>query len=318
MTLTAAADTLVQRGLLRHRRVLLLGARLTGQDRGLRAGLYELEPGLSPRELLADLTTGRSVQIRVTVPEGLDAESAAKILAEALDFDAPRFLSVADSLARGAITARGYLAGESALAVHDSLLREGSDCLPRAFHWSEGYLAPDTYLFAEGTTATAAADHLIATQLARLDTAQTLAAGGPVDSLTGHGLLTLASIVEAEARLTDEQALIAAVYVNRLKRNWRLEADPTVAFILRKKGKRLYFKDLKVESPFNTYRNKGLPPGPIGNPGLSALLAAARPDSACRAMYFVSDGQSGHVFTRTAREHEEAVRRYREARGRSN
>ncbi len=106
-------------------------------------------------------------------------------------------------------------------------------------------------------------------------------------------MLTLASIVEAEARQQDERPLISAVYSNRLRRNWRLEADPTVAYILEKRGKRMFFRDLEVDSPYNAYRWRGLPPGPIGNPGLASLLAAAVPDSTCDAMYFVSDGEGG-------------------------
>jgi UPF0755 protein len=94
----------------------------------------------------------------------------------------------------------------------------------------------------------------------------------------------------------------------------RLEADPTVAFILRKKGKRLFYRDLEADSRYNTYRVKGLPPGPIGNPGLAALEAAAAPDSNCRALFFVSDGAGGHVFSRTAKEHEAAVREFRRIR----
>ena len=120
--------------------------------------------------------------------------------------------------------------------------------------------------------------------------------------------------METEARRDDERERIAAVYANRLRRNWRLEADPTVAFVLGKQGERLYFKDLKVDSPYNTYRVKGLPPGPIATPGLASLLAAARPDSSSTALYFVSDGADGHVFSRTAREHEAAVRKFKAVR----
>ena len=94
----------------------------------------------------------------------------------------------------------------------------------------------------------------------------------------------------------------------------RLEADPTVAYILRKKGQRLYYRDLETDSPYNTYRNAGLPPGPIANPGLAALEAAARPDTASDDLFFVSDGAGGHVFSRTAAEHERAVREFRRKR----
>ena len=130
----------------------------------------------------------------------------------------------------------------------------------------------------------------------------------------GHGLLTLASIVEAETRLEQERALVAAVYANRLREGWRLEADPTVAFALDRKGKRLYHRHLEVDSAFNTYRRSGLPLGPIGNPGPAAMAAAAAPDSLCQAMFFVADGHGGHVFSRTAAEHRKAAEQFRRVR----
>ncbi len=313
MTLTAAADTLVSRGLLKNRNVLLLGARGMGLQRGLRAGLYRLEAETPPRDLLLNLTSGQSVQIRVTVAEGLDAETTAGIMARALDFSSESFLSFADSLVRSKAGAGQLLQQQNSVARLDSILLKASQPGIRQFHWCEGYLAPDTYMFSVGISAEAAAGHLIRTQMARLDSALSqVNIVSPVYGST-HQLVTLASIVEAEARQEDERALIAAVYSNRLQRNWRLEADPTVAYILRKRGKRMFFKDLEVDSPYNAYRNKGLPPGPIGNPGFASILAAARPDSGFAAMFFVSDGKGGHVFSRTMREHEEAVRRFRQS-----
>jgi peptidoglycan lytic transglycosylase G len=325
MTLTAAADSLVANELLDNRSVLLLGARLTGQGRALRAGLFALDRGLSPRALLEDLTTGLSVQIRVTIQEGLAAPQVAELVAEALGFPAQDFLAVADSLARAAVIHERLMADfgsqpgsergeeERRAARLDSLLERVTDQKIRRVHWCEGYLAPDTYLFAEGTSPEFVARHLVEEQVRRLrEAVGDRSSGGP--DLNPHQLLTLASLVESEARKDEERALVAAVYTNRLARNWRLEADPTVAFILGKTGRRLYFKDLKVDSPYNTYRVAGLPPGPIASPGLHSLMAAARPDSTCSAMYFVSDGAGGHVFSRTIQEHEEAVRRFRKIR----
>lgn len=312
MTLSAAADTLVARGLLGDARVLLAGARLTGQDRSLRAGLYRLQGGRSPRELLADLTSGRTVQIRITLAEGLDAEQSAEILAEHLGFSAARFLAVADSLVRRHASREGWLPAGRSLGAMDSLLSAEEAEAPRHLRWCEGYLAPDTYLFGAGSDPLTVAGHLVQTQWDRLDSALTLAPTGDRVFDGPHELLTLASIVEAEARLAEERTRIAAVYTNRLRRGWRLEADPTVAYLLHKRGKRMFFKDLEVVSPYNTYRSHGLPPGPIGNPGLACLQAAAHPDRT-QEMYFVSDGQGGHVFSRTMREHQEAVRRFRKA-----
>lgn len=316
MTLSAAADTLVARGLLADRWRLLLGARLTGQDKGLRAGLYDLAYAQSPRDLLADLTSGLSVQVVVTIPEGLDADEIAAVMVEAFGFEPTRFLAAADSLARAAVQSHG-LAGTAAISRLDSAV-SGDRAPPesRRFHWCEGLLAPDTYHFAEGTDAVSAAGILVGTQVERLRLAAASAINGRNADLEPLGLLTLASVVEAEARRDDERRRIAAVYTNRLARGWRLEADPTVAFLLDRKGERLYFKHLKIQSPYNTYRRRGLPPGPIGAPGLASLEAAARPDAACDAMYFVSDGADGHIFSRTAREHEEAVARFRAKRAR--
>ena len=312
MTLTAAADSLAARGLLRHPAVLRAGARLTGRDRALRAGLYSMPYGSSPRELLRILTAGEAVQVKVTIPEGLAAEDIAALVAGALGFPPIDFLAAADSLVAAAAARGGLLKGTP--AAHDSLLAAESARHPRRFHWCEGHLAPDTFQFAEGTSAAAAALFLVTTQWARLDSV--MAVSGSADSLelSRQEVLTLASIVEAEARRSEERPLIAAVYVNRLRKGWRLEADPTVAFVLQKQGKRLFYKDLEVSSAFNTYLNRGLPPGPIGSPGLAALTAAAHPDSTCRAMFFVSDGAGGHVFSRTGQEHEKAVRDFRRAR----
>ena len=321
LTLSAVADTLVARGLLRQRRVFLLGARLSGRDRDLQAGLYDLPDTVSPHRLLALLTRGATVQRSVTLPEGLDADEMAALVGHAFDLSPADFLAAADSVVRVAMDRQPGLISPQGRAILDSLVA-GNAATPRPRpRRCEGYLAPDTYRFTEGVAAPTVAATLVATQLARLDAALALVRaraatdGRPVP--TGHELLTLASIVEAEARLARERPLIAAVYANRLARGWRLEADPTVAYFLAKKGRRLYYKDLRRESLYNTYRHHGLPPGPIDNPGSAALLATALPDSACRALYFVSDGNGGHVFSETAREHEAAVERFRQARRRS-
>jgi UPF0755 protein len=312
--LTAVADTLVARGLLDHPRLFRWWARLTGRDRELHAGLYEIPRGTSPRGLLRRLVAGRTVPVVVTLPEGISAEAAAARLAATLDGTAEDFLTAADSLVASAVRSRGWLAAAAA-ARYDSLLAASGTGGGRRLHWCEGYLAPDTYHFAEGTDAVTAAQALVDLQLARIDSVATPVSTESAElGLSIHDLVTLASIVEAEARHVAEQRKIAAVYVNRLRRGWRLEADPTVAYFLDKRGERLLYRDLARPSPWNTYRHVGIPPGPILNPGLSALAAAARPDRDCTALYFVADGDGGHVFSETAEQHEAAVRRYRRLR----
>ncbi|MFH1844338.1 MAG: endolytic transglycosylase MltG [bacterium] len=319
MSLPAITDTLVQRGLLRHPHLFRLMARVTGSDRRLHAGRYAIPGGLAPRELLTRLIAGLTVPVRVMVPEGIEAEEAASLIGATLGFSPSRFLTVADSLTRLGIAAKRFLSDPIRLAQHDSLLAESASQTTRTLHWAEGYLAPDTYYFAEGTAALEVARVMVTLGLARADSVSALATLIPASpGLTTHELVTLASLVEGEARLAAERSMIAAVYSNRLRKGWRLEADPCVAYILSKRGQRLLYRDLEIDSRYNTYQRIGLPPGPIGNPGLAALIAAARPDSSCHALFFVADGIGGHVFSRTGAEHQEAVRRYRDHRREEN
>ena len=133
---------------------------------------------------------------------------------------------------------------------------------------------------------------------------------------TPHEVLTLASIVEAETKVPEERVLVSAVYHNRLRRNMRLEADPTVAYAMGGYKGRLLYADLEVDSPYNTYRRYGLPPGPICSSGRASILAALYPDSSSDALYFVARGDGSHVFSRTLRAHRVAVERVRRS-GRS-
>jgi len=315
MSLPAIADTLAQRGLLFHPHLFRLMARVTGSDRRLHAGRYAIPVGLAPRDLLIRLTDGQTVPVRVTVPEGIEVAEAASLIGATLGFSSSRFLVVADSLARIGIRAKRFLGDPVRLSQHDSLLATCANRTTRNLHWAEGYLAPDTYYFAEGTGVFEAARVMITLGLERADSITTLATAIPKSlGLTTHELVTLASLVEGEARLAAERSRIAAVYSNRMRKGWRLDADPCVAYILSKRGERLLYRDLEVDSPYNTYQHSGLPPGPIGNPGLAALIAAAQPDSSCAALFFVADGNGGHVFSRTGAEHQEAVRQYRERR----
>lgn len=311
MSASALADTLCARGLLRHRLVMLAGARLTGQGRRLQAGLFEVPPGLPVRDLVALFTRPGLPPARVTIPEGLDAPQTARLLAAELGFGVDEFLDAANRLTGQMWRERWPGAGAAACARLDSVLVREAVRAGRVFHRCEGYLAPDTYFFAEDTPADQAAERIVAAQFARLDSLLAGPRSPAAARLAPHELLTLASIIEAETSLPQERARVGAVYLNRLRLDMNLAADPTVAFALQKKGQRLLYRDLETDSAWNTYRRPGLPPGPIGSPGMASLRAAAQPDPACRALFFVADGQGGHVFSLTAEEHEAAVRRYR-------
>ena len=128
-----------------------------------------------------------------------------------------------------------------------------------------------------------------------------------------HKILTMASIIDGESNMLSEFQRIAGVYYNRLKNGWRLQADPTVQYVVRqrrKKVNKIYYKDLEIDSRYNTYKYYGLPPSPINNPGKDAIMAALYPEKH-NYYYFVADGNGGHVFSKTSREHQNNVNRYR-------
>lgn len=282
MSLRAVAELLHERGILDRPWRLRLAARLA-PGRSVKAGRYELRSGTPAATLLRLLDAGQVIPVALTIPEGWRIDQIAAAAAESLGLDTQRLRELCERPPRQWASRYGIPEGASL----------------------EGYLLPDTYHFAHGVGAELVLETMLRANAAILDTL-TIPEG-----LDRHQLLTLASIVEAEALRDDERTRIAAVYHNRLQQGWKLEADPTVAYALGKQGERLTFRDLEVDSPYNSYRNRGLPPGPINCPGASSIRATARPLAGFPAMYFVADGEGGHVFSRTWAEHREAVRAYR-------
>lgn len=287
--LHGVAATLQERGVIRHRSIFERYAVLAGFDRQIRAGEYDFVAGESYRNILQRLRGGDIVQIRVTLPEGRTNLEFSRILKRRMGIDPDEFL---------------------AQTFDDSLIKRWSIEAPSL----EGYLFPDTYHFPSKYTSL----QIIETMLTRFFTVwtsdheeQARAVG-----MTRGEILTLASIVEGEALLDSETRRISAVYHNRLQRKMRLQADPTVAYALGGVRRRLYYKDLRVDSPYNTYRNSGLPPGPVCNPGRVAIEAALHPISGTEEIYFVAaaDGTGRHIFTRTLRDHINAKNRARRRR----
>ncbi len=262
---------------------LKIYAKLTGRDRRIRRGIYELSPADRPIDTLDKLVFGIVKMVSVTIPEGyMKWDIAASFEAVGID----------------SITMYDALEDPSLLAERQ--LTVGS---------LEGYLFPDTYQIVYGTTA----DRVVEQMLARLDAvfSTELIQRTMDQDMTPHEVLTLASIVEAEARVADERPRIAAVYRNRIRRGMRLEADPTVAYAMGGYRGRLLYKDLEIDSPYNTYRNRGLPPGPICSAGEASIRAALYPDTTSQALYFVARGDGSHIFSMTLREHQAATRRAR-------
>jgi UPF0755 protein len=282
------ARALEEAGVVPSADLLRAWLRWTGLGAGLRAGEYRFEGASSPVEVLRKVLRGEVVLHTVTVPEGLTAEETARLLA-----------------ASGHWTERE---AREALA-HPEWVR---DLDPRALDL-EGYLFPDTYAFARG----APAEDVVRAMLERFGQVY-----GPAErrraAFLGMGtreVVTLASLVEREARLPQERPVVSSVIHNRLRRGMRLEVDPTVIYALRRAGRRvaaLTLDDLRFEDPYNTYLREGLPPGPICSPGRASLAAALWP-AETDYLYFVVDPsrEGGHRFSRTLSEHSRAVRDYR-------
>jgi UPF0755 protein len=286
-TFAAITDTLVARGLVESPRWFRFVARIRGLDRQARSGIYDIPHGARAMDILAVLRTGRSVAERFTVPEGLTLAEVAALAEDRLSIPADSLLA----------------------AAHDpALLAEFGVDAPSF----EGFLRPETYfipLTAGGRDlvremAAAFRDHWDPVWDAR---AAEL-------GLDRTGFVTLASIVEGEARLAGERPLVAAVYLNRLRIGMPLQADPTVQYAIQRatgeRKPRLLLKDYEFESPYNTYLIPGLPPGPVGLPGRSALDAVAHPADV-PYLFFVADDTGGHVFSRTYAEHLRAIQRIR-------
>ena len=248
----------------------------------LQAGEYRFLKPESLSAVLARMSAGDVVKHTIVVPEGLTSDETFELFC-----------------AKGISRAEAFHTAFRNPQLIDSIAHGAPDL--------EGFLYPDTYVVTRSTSARQIVESMLANfrkhfTAALRDKAQ--AAG-----LTEREAVTLASIVQKETSLDPEAVLVAGVYWNRLRHGMRLQADPTVAYALKRDGKwtgTVYRSDYGYESPFNTYLSAGLPPGPICNPGLDALKAAANP-SRTDYLYFVADGTGGHTFSRTFEEHLEAI-----------
>ena len=285
-TLRGVARELQRVGVLRGTLGFEVLARLMRLDHRIKAGQYSFRLGITVPALLRAFARGMSGLNLITIPEGLTTSEISLLLSNRLGVPIAEF----DSLA------------------HDRVFLDSLGVRSPSI---EGYLAPDTYEFLPGTSPEVAFRTMNSHQREIL-----LKESAGRDSLplgmSLHEVLTLASIVESEAQFKDERARIARVYLNRLERHMRLQADPTVGYSLGIGPRsRLYLRQLRVESPFNTYLFEGLPPGPICNPGRAAIDAVLNPTSDVKDLYFVARGEGRHLFAATYAEHLKNIQRAR-------
>jgi UPF0755 protein len=282
-TFRQAVDILRAQNLIRDKRLVILIGRLTGADRKIRAGFYSFWTGNSPVNILNTLRKGKIIEYEVKILEG------------------DSLLEIAQAFAKtGIVSAEEFFE----LARNSDFLESHNIMAPSI----EGYIFPDTYLIPKGMSAEEALDTMIFRMREKF-TDKVLARARELGMTENH-VLTLASIVEKEAVVDAERGLISAVYHNRLRKNMRLQADPTAIYGVKSSKERITLSDLKRKSPYNTYDIYGLPPGPIASPGMKSIMAALNPENV-DYIYFVAQDDRSHRFSTNEKEHAENVRLYR-------
>lgn len=286
-SINAIADTLSAHGIIGSKRWFKLVARIGGYDRRLRSGPYELIRGQGSRGALRALVSGKAILTRLTIPEGFTLPDVAMTVEKSLGVPHEQFL---------------------ALSRDSALLREYQ--VPAATF--EGFLKPETYLFAAGVTAETVFRSLANAARADWDSLDAVRASAQqLDRLT---TIILASLVEGEARVERDRPLVAGVYRNRIRLGMPLQADPTVQYAIQLKTgerkSRLFERDYGFVSPYNTYLHPGLPPGPVAMPG-RASIEAVLTGPPVPYLYFVAGPDGAHIFSKTYPEHLRVIRRLR-------
>ncbi len=276
------AAELRRSGIIRSSWHFILASHLRGEAQRLKAGDYRLSDAMTTTDILRKMVRGDVDFQRFTLPEGYSMYQAAELLQQKGFMTRGAFLDACND--------RRLLAALGIRAVS-----------------AEGYLFPATYNMTRGETA----EHLVGRMTDHFEKmystigAGTLHAGG----MSRHEVITLASMIEKEAVIPSERPLISSVFHNRLRLGMRLQSDPTAVYGARAFGGTVTKEDILRPSPYNTYLNPGLPPGPIGNPGADALRAALNP-AETTYLYFVARQDGTHQFSRTLEEHNQSVRKY--------
>ena len=281
MTLKQVSQELFRQNLIRSANAFQAIALIQDKEKLIKVGEYYISPSMLPAEILQRITSGKTVLHSITIPEGYRITEIANLLEEKDLADKNIFLQQAKNV-------------ELLEGIPTSSL--------------EGYLFPDTYHFGKRTTEAAIINKMVKTFKERVLKQEFLKRAEDL-GFSYHEIITLASLIEKETGKDSERKQISSVFHNRLKKNMLLQTDPTVIYVIDIFDGNIRKRDLKIDSPYNTYLYKGLPPGPIANPGLKSIIAALYPANTSN-LYFVSKQDGSHKFSATLNEHNRAVQKY--------
>ena len=285
-TLGEISKQLYEKKIISNEQMFRWAVQVMGKEKEIPVGTFQLVDTQSNYDIIKQLVYGSPELIKVRLLEGWSVKQIAAHLNEVMGFELDEILDISKDyhfLKKHKIKASTI----------------------------EGYLFPDTYLFFNGDTPTSVLDNVVSEYKkfwrdAFRDRAREL-------NMTEHEVVTLASIIEGEAIYDKERPTISGVYHNRLNRGMRLQADPTIQYIIEDGPRRLLNRDLRIDSPYNTYKNKGLPPGPINSPGAQSLKAALYPEEN-EYLFFVARGDGYHTFTTNEKDHNNAKKQLQKLR----
>ena len=281
-------NTLHKKGFIKSTLFTKIYLRITKKT--LNAGIYKISPRMSSSDIIKLLNTkqGPAIYKRISIPEGFSLKKIARRLESEKIISANIFLKYVHNNAKSDFEKQFKFLKENPLNT------------------IEGYLFPDTYFISPSMSKKQIVQMMLMTFETKIWTLwekNKSPKGSPKSRFNFHEVLSMASIIEKEARIQDEMPTISSVYYNRLKKRMRLQADPTVLYALGEPDKkRVLYKDLKVNNPYNTYKNGGIPPGPIASPGVAAMTASLNPKKT-QYYFFVAEKNGRHVFTKTYKEH---------------
>ena len=288
VTLSQIGNILKEESIISNKRTFTMAVKSLGHEKNIPAGRYVLHNALNNRAIINQLVYGVPSLKSITVLEGWNIYQIANVLEKELKISKKTFLRLCNDQ-----------------RVIKLFNLEGNSL--------EGYLFPDTYTFAEGVD-----PYLVLTRMVNEfinNITKSMEVQAQEMNMSLLEVITLASIIEGEAIYDSERAIISAVYHNRLKRGMKLQADPTIQYIIDDGPRRLLNNDLKIESKYNTYLYRGLPPGPINSPGKESIIAALYP-SVNEYLYFVARGDGYHTFSTNEKDHNKAKKKFQEVRRR--